>query len=234
MNVCIIGNSQAACLKAAWDVPENRPPGQAVTFFAAFGMSLRNLALQGGRLVPTKDTLRRNLFYTAGVGEIDLAAFDVFLVCGVGLGLRPLDARLSSQAVRALCADIMRSSLAYSIVKKIRDGSHRPIYLMHSPLLDERRARDREVLAYRDYVGWLEEALDVPGAHLLRQPEETITRAHYTRIEFSQDAARLALNQKTEGVQHKENDYNHMNARYGAVRLKDFFERVAAPPPARR
>jgi hypothetical protein len=229
VKICVLGNSQAACLKAAWDVPKNRPPRHELTFFAAFGMSLGNLAVDGERLVPSTKALRRHLEYTAGLGEVDGPAYDAFLICGAGFGLRPIDARLSRQLVGALSSDLLRTSLAYSLASKVRQITDAPIYIMHAPLLDERTAgRARfEVLSYGDYFPLLKQAVDIPMADLLKQPEQTITRGHYTKLEFSKDAVRLAVKGGGEGIQHKDEDYNHMNADYGAVRLKDFFERLA-------
>ena len=230
MNVCVLGNSQVACVKAAWDVRKNRPRNHKLTFFAAFGLSLSNLEVDGKRLVPSTEALRQHMLYTARVDAVDAAAYDAFLICGAGLGLRPVDARLSGQVLGALSVDLVRTSLAYSLAAKVRQITDADIYVMHSPLLDERTAgRARfEIVPYDAYFPLMEQAFDIPGAQLLRQPEHTITRGHYTKLEFSKDAVRLAVSRKSEGIQHKAEDNNHMNVDYGAVRLKDFFERLPA------
>lgn len=228
MKVCVLGNSQAACLKNAWDVAENRPAQHDVTFFAAFDLSLSNLKVEGGRLVPATEGLRRNLLYTSGLSDVDVAAYDVFLICGAGLAFRPVDARTSRQVVATWTADLLKTSLAYELAKKVRQLTDKPIYIMPAPLFDERTAvRARfDVLEYSSYIPLLEQALDIPNTVLLRQPDETITRGHYTKLDFSKDAVRLAVSDAGEGVRHKEDDYNHMNTAYGAVRLKDFFEKL--------
>jgi len=228
MNVCVLGNSQAACVKGAWDIKKNRPRQYRLTFFAAFGLSLGNLEVDGDRLVPSNEALRQHMLYTAGVDEVVGSAYDAFLICGAGLGLRPIDARVSHQLLEALSADLVRASLAYSLAAKVRQITDADIYIMHSPLLDERTAgRARfNIVPYEDYFPLMERALDIPGAQLLRQPEQTITLGHYTKLEFSKDAVRLAVSRKSEGIQHKAEDNNHMNVDYGAVRLKDFFERL--------
>jgi hypothetical protein len=131
--------------------------------------------------------------------------------------------------LQALSSDLLKTSLAYSLAGKVRQITHAPIYVMHAPLLDERTAAKArfEVFSYDHYFPLMNQALDIPGAHLLKQPEQTITRGHYTKLEFSKDAVRLAVKIEGEGIRHKEEDYNHMNALYGAVRLKDFFEGLA-------
>ncbi len=230
MKICVLGNSQVACLKAAWDVADMRSRLHELTFFAAFGLSLSKLKIDGERLVPSTVSLRRHLMYTAGQGEINLPDYDAVLICGTGLVIRPVDARTSRQVLRTLSSDVLRNSLAYSLASQVRQISDTPIYIMPAPLLDERTA-DRvrfEIVGYDEYFSLMTQALDIPKAHLLKQPEQTITRGHYTKLEFSKDAVRLAVAGKQEGIQHKDEDYNHMNADYGAVRLKDFFERLVA------
>ncbi len=228
MKVCVLGNSHAACLKAAWDIAEDRPPNVQMTFFAAFWLSLRNLEIDGRHLVPSTRTLRRTLMYTAGQGEVDVSAYDAFLICGGGIELGPVDARVSHQVLRATSSDLLRTSLAYSLSTKIRQISDAPIYVMHNPLSDERTAGgvSFEVVNYADYFPMMEQALDIPKVRLLRQPEQTITCGHYTRLEFSKDAVRLVVKDADRGIRHTDDDFNHMNVHYGAVRLKDFFERL--------
>ena len=230
MKICVLGNSQAACLKSAWDKPENRPPNHQLTIFAAFGLSLANLDVAGKRLVPATAALRQNLIYTAGLGEVEASDYDAFLICGAGLGFRPIDDRLSHQVLTALTTDLVKTSLAYSLAGKVRRITDAPIYVMHAPLLDVRTA-ERVHFGYFDYADYfplLTQAMDIPGTVLMKQPDQTITQGHFTKLEFSQDAVRLAVKSEGEGIRHKEDDYNHMNTYYGAVRLKDFFAKLDA------
>jgi hypothetical protein len=225
MKVCVLGNSQVACLKAAWDAPINRPTGAELTFFAAFWMTLKHLEVEGDRLVPAIRTLRRQLLYTAGEEEIEVPRFDCFLLCGLGIDPQPLDTRLSSQARRATIDDWVKSSLAYCLAAKLRHITSAPVFVMHSPLPDE-RTRGRITFpftAYQEDFEMMSAALDIAASRMLPQPAETITQQRFTKLAFSKDAVRLAVHSVGEGVRHETDDVYHMNALYGATQLRNFF-----------
>ncbi len=230
MKVCIIGNSQVACLKAAWDATRGDTPGVEMTFFATFGESHKHLEIEGRRLVPRSAVVRDQILYTAGRDEIVASDYDVFLVCGCGTDLLPVDARVSSNVLRTTVRDILTTSLAYRLAAMLRSISDAPIYIIASPLKDERTAPSApaEYVPYTAVFPLLTEALDIAGTRLLAQPEQTITGGHFTKFEYSKDAVHLATREGLEGKLYRDDETGHMNTAYGIIRLRDFFDAVSA------
>ncbi|EYD74135.1 hypothetical protein Rumeso_04334 [Rubellimicrobium mesophilum DSM 19309] len=133
----MIGNSHVGALKLAWDALRTSPQACELTFFAQRQARILDLLSKGNRLVPSSKQQRAQLKLTSGgLGEIDTAAYDIFLV----YGLYPSpslteDGRRYSQAVReAAVLDRALGSGTYEMVQRLRAITPKLILVGLSPL----------------------------------------------------------------------------------------------------
>jgi hypothetical protein len=91
--LCVIGNSHIAALKLGWDqlMSHDHAVTKAIapTYFGAPRDGLKNIEIRDGRLVPTKAEIREQfLRMSDGRAEIDPAAYDGFLLVGLGVSMK--------------------------------------------------------------------------------------------------------------------------------------------------
>ena len=230
-NVCIIGNSHAACIKMAWDRIGKEYPEITLSFFAARGDHLAALAVQGRTLVATTDLARQMLQHTSGGRDhIDFEPYDHCLICAAGFSYpyHLQAARHYSKAVQLQCLqDLFRGSLLYRLAKDIRQITAIPVWLEHAPLLALAERKEQEFcFSYMDFLHQLRQMLPGADIHFLPQVAETVAEGCFTHPRFSAGSRRLDIGDEISGELHPPEDRAHMNEKFGEALLNDFFRRI--------
>lgn len=166
--LCVLGNSHLASMKTGWDLLRDQHPELDLTFFGAPKAMMEDLSLEGNALVPGNDKLAGKLrTFSGGLGQVDLDAFDAFVVCGLQFGPRRLVqlyrthrpmsfewreplvdlAPMASkeQAVTAISERLFNDALiagltdtmAIRIIEMIRDVTEKPVFLVSAPFFSE-------------------------------------------------------------------------------------------------
>jgi hypothetical protein len=229
--ICVIGNSHAACLKLAWDRLKVSYPKVALTFFADRAMGITTLEPRNGVLAPPSDRLRKVLAHTSGGRQIiDFRHYDVVLAVGLNHAYPLAIGHYSLGAARRALLDYLPQSSAIDLVRKIRQISGIPIFLAHQPLLKHIGKTDEEAdtAPYRTLVDALNaDFIQEMGAVLLPQPPQTITNYYYTRDEYAVGSTRLDIGDRYSNIEHAETQRSHMNARFGDIYLSTHLRTVA-------
>ena len=231
MKICILGNSHAASLKTGWDQISSNYPQIKLTFFAARGNSLSGLESKLNILVAINPDLENSLMYTSGgIKQIHLNQYDLFLIYGLGFRIPKLDKRLPISTLNLLFSDINSNCLSINLAKKIRNIVSVPIYIGHAPLEaheNELSSKDTSnILIYEDVVKKMSLSINVSNTTLIGQPLLTRNEEYKTKREFSKGSTRLDVGDKLSGQLHPNDDLVHMNGKFGALWLEDFFKRV--------
>lgn len=152
--ICLLGDSHLAAPRAAAADPANLPAAADLHFFGAPNNMMEDLAVEKTCLVPTTDATRFSLNRFGGVSQIDLAAYDIFVLVGLQLNVfwatalcrryrlrgqkgwrhhdpkRPL---LSQQLAQATLSGRLLSTRSLRIAALIRQVSDRPIWFVPEP-----------------------------------------------------------------------------------------------------
>jgi len=244
-SVCLIGNSHLAVLKLGWPDVQAEFANVELDFYAAAGGSLE-LAVSNGRLVPADDPTRKRLAVTSGKsGDIE-PNYSAYVICGLTLSamtavhaftrrLRELQSDRGAQAATDTdfdgpVYDALRDTLAIDVLRKLREITAAPAFLIATPLpayerhseiwdrLTRQKQNERLARVYNAACDRLAREL---GATFLSQPPETIgengltTPAEYYLLPL--DYVR------TEKAPH-----THMNQAYGAIILRNALEKIRA------
>lgn len=246
-SVCLIGNSHLAVLKLGWPDIQASFADMELEFYAAAGGSL-DLAVSNGRLVPADDATRKRLAVTsAKSGDIE-PSYSAYVICGLVLSAmtavraftrRLMELRSAHQAQIATDADFdsavhdaLRDTLAIDVLRKLREITAAPVFLIATPLpayerhteIWERltRQKQNERMA-RVYNGACDRLAREFGAIFLPQPPETVgengltTPAEYYLLPI--DYVR------TEKAPH-----THMNQAYGGIILRNALQKIRNAP----
>lgn len=221
MHICIIGNSHVGSLKNAWNALKAKPESISVEFFAAPGDSLAALELKDGVIGATDEEVAERLRFTSGGNDqLRPADYDAFLLVGLGVRVPPIVHGISSAVVAQCCADVVSSSVALRLGLMIKSETDAAIYVSHVPLL----AAEKPLPAYRPYAELyplMKSHLDGHDMHLLRQPAETVLLPCNTHMRYSVEAESAASSTPPGKIN------VHMNAEYGRIYLRDFFQRLS-------
>jgi hypothetical protein len=240
--ICVIGDSHVAALKQGWDNVQGEFHDVRLSFLAAPGGRLKNLAVVNGKLAPASDELRRALLNNAGgISEIG-GGYDGYIVCGLKFGvsyvaqiqqryrLAPAanDDRhpLSEDCLLRAAAGSLHTSVAAQTVMKLRQITDAPIGLLPIPMRNEeepifkwpwirQNAEEKTVAAvFAIACDRLEKDLNI---QIFQQPAATLSSPLSTKSSYAQGATRLSgkLIGELRG-----DDYRHMNASYGALCLR--------------
>lgn len=237
MKICIIGNSHVGAIKRAWECffDEKSKKSITITFFAARQNLLQHLDYNRGRLRPTKKVVEECLSFTSGGKRfIDLAAYDTFLL--YGLGTRPYfinDLFYSEALIEKSLSEYYSKSLAVKILKMIPADSAKQIYIGHNPMVAEKQKPQRNAYkpAIEDYTRGISLAnqnyFRPLGSELLMQPSQTIAESgQHTKSVFSRGSQRLEVGDSIDHQLHPENERSHMNDEFGKVWLDQFLSDV--------
>lgn len=227
MKICIFGNSHLASLKLGWDDLKSSYPDVELIFFGSPNDTLRELDIDNGRLVPNNPVLAEKLKHTSGGREfVQPAEFDAFLLYGNFIPPRDLSIVLSRAVMTATAIDRFHQSVTWRLARQISTLSRAPIYASPEPASARSNIAERfsAFYSYVDVMTALIAGLAAEQLTLIAQPAETMSNAWSTRESFTKNSVRLATNELRGDVPHGERDYRHMNAEYGALYLKNFFE----------
>ncbi len=230
-NICILGDSHTACFKNAWNNVQRNYKDVSLTFFADRGVGISGLEPRDGALVPVSDRLRKILPVTSGgLNTVDLKSYDAVWLIGFVSAYPQTDGYFSNAVIRQELLDAAATCPALNIAGKIRQIGNIPIFIAHRPLMESLLPETDtiDVQPYRSLIQFLNERIfaDV-GATVLEQPEQTITNDFYTRPEYSNDAARLDIGDRSPGEKHAPRERKHMNEKYGAVYLSTRLATIA-------
>jgi len=221
--VCVIGNSHAACFKIAWNTLKASYPSVTLTFFADRKTGISELEPKGGLLVPTSERLQRVLAHTSvGHTAIDPRDYDIILMVGLSPGYPDAPGFYSYAAASRALLDETPASIAFELIRKIRQTSAIPIFLAHKPLLrhEGETQPDGDAGPYRRLIKLLnDELVRDAGATLLEQPEQTITHCFFSRPEYAIGSSRLDVGSKWLPLEQPGDQRAHMNELYGEIYL---------------
>lgn len=266
--LCVIGTSHIGALKTGWDSIKTEQSDWDIVFFGApdYGVKerLRHVKRSGSKLAPMEKYTREYFEITSGgQSEIDLDAYDCFLIQGAGISvsliMRSIYLQFRSERhampggnilVSDACfSDAVKglflSSVAVRLADDISAAVEKPVYLVPGPcpsdgLLSARKATkkvwreaiqnwqkihaagDDLVLADQYKAGL--DAVRAVGYRLIDIPEELYGGPCFTKHEYCHGSEWLQDNKYETSP---DDDYLHMNSRYGAKLLNAFFE-VAA------
>ncbi|MCB1343072.1 MAG: hypothetical protein KDK24_18780 [Pseudooceanicola sp.] len=225
MLICILGNSHAAALKHGWDRIGAGFPDVDAHFFTMLGQNLGRLELTDGRLALPKGGGSFRTFPKDIGDSIDIAAYDGFILHGLGLRVRPPKEGPWSQAVRACAAaDAVRDTAMWKLVSDIRSVSAAPVRVGHTPLLAADAVHDRGASdALREYLSVISAIIAEAPATLVPQPDETIVNGVWTDPQFNTDVTPIGRDpDEKDGQGQRHSDNSHMNPAFGALMLERF------------
>lgn len=251
--VCLIGNSHAAALRAGLDLAPDLYDKLAIDFFAAQSDLMREMELQGTKLVPTSElTKRRMSLVSGGKQEIETADYTEFVI--VGLGFNVLDVvnalrqyrlygfqskgdetfpYISRACFTALIESKLRASTAVYFARLLRSANRARIVIIPQPYPSAdilkggiwKMAAESGQLAYvaQQYEAAARQLAKCLQCDILFQPASTLLQEGITQAKYSVDSIRLGADMSTK---HPPGEASHMNAAYGAEVLKQYGEMV--------
>ncbi|SDD84579.1 hypothetical protein [Kordiimonas lacus] len=266
--LCVIGTSHVGALKTGWDAIKAEQSDWDIVFFGApdFGVTerLRHVKRRGSKLVSVEKYTREYFKVTSGgQAEIDLEAYDCFLVQGAGIGINLImrtiysffrserhamsggNVLVSEACFSDAVKGLFLSSVAARLADEIAAAVDTPAYLVPSPCPSEgllsatktskkvwmeimrnwqkiHAAGDHIVLEDQYRAGL--DAVRAQGYRLIDIPAEFYSAPCFTKHEYCKGSEWL---QDAKYEASPDDDYLHMNGRYGATLLKSFFETVS-------
>lgn len=229
MNICVIGNSHAGALKAAWDKEAGAWQAQ-LTFFASPGLNSALLEERDGVYVASKDKIRRFFNVTSGgKEEIDPSHYDAFVIAGVHFSFPLLRPRLSRQVRKAVISDMFDSSDSFSFLEIIRKKSSGPIVISPRPLyphVNDAATDENSLERFEETIETMNEVGDGLQALFAPPPVEALSICRrFTKPEYLTGADTL------NGGKHKDESNirarnPHGNADYGSLVLREIFKKL--------
>ncbi len=242
--MCVVGDSHVGALKLAFERKSDPALGWHVDFFGAAHDGIGRVALSGGTLFATEETVREAFLATSGGTEgIDVAAYDGFLVVSGGLSFGILVRRICSTHLPAALGDrerfpislpcleacLMQSmdrGAAMRVSRLVRSVSAVPVLFVPAPrpaaaIRDHPDPDVRNIMA-APVLGFLRPAYDrvlhtlseAAGIGVLAQPPETVEDLYYTRDRYRENGVNVRGRRKDPRT-----NYGHMNGDYGALVL---------------
>lgn len=246
---CAIGNSHLAALKLGWDrVPEVERPA-AFDFFASRSQTLVHTFVDGGTLKSDDEAVRRTLEMTGGAPEIDLGAYDGFLVIGCGLHFRWLALMTESATIhpslspglRLLSRETfvegylaqIRKTAAWHLAERLSGARDAPVYVIPEPFFDRLALASGEQphverIHDRGLGGPFAEMFDAACGRAFAEWGRFLPQLPETREDFVFTAARYG--EDSVGIRKmidasrtvRRPDYVHKNADYGETTMLSF------------
>lgn len=238
MRIAVLGNSHVGSIKRAWDRIGPERPSVELVFFAQRADGMKDLRLDGRRLVADDPALKAALAFTSrGRDAIDLDDFDALLLYSLGVEPFFLDESrgYSRQVIQRAMEDIAFGRIGFRLLEQISDVWDRPIHVAHTPLVAAHPATPK--ISPEQYAAGarrIDETIYRPrGARFTPQPLETIVNGRETDIRFSKGSKRLAIGDRADDKPHPDFDIEHMNDEYGALWLREFLSGLDGLGPAR-
>ena len=233
MRIAVLGDSNVAALKTAWEGMAESHPGTYLTFFASRADGLSGLMAEGFALVAEDAALRGNLKFTSGgLDRIVPGDYDLLVIYGLRFLMSDDDEGVWSMAVRLTALrDWFSQCLSLTTLRKPRAISSIPCIVGPSPPTVAPSAAAQPLPA--EELAMVERALqdtvlDGLGASLVRPPPSALVRPLNTDRRFVDQALTLAVGDFRDGGKVRANNHRHMNAEYGRLWLQFMFERLRA------
>lgn len=232
MKFAVLGNSHIGSIKRGWDIVATQQPDHEMFFFGARRDGLKSLELDGNVLRPSDpDVLESIRFTSGGLSDIDLDAYDAFILYGMEALPIFIDAGkfYSQQVMDATLTDHARGRVSYLTLKKLREATDKPIYLGHNPMrgAEQRDGVSQDISGYTNGITYMNDVFYADfDAKLLPQPHETIVNGKGSAMHYAQGAKALAIGNQRGGGDHVVADLNHMNDEFGALWLERFFAQL--------
>jgi hypothetical protein len=239
MKVAIVGNSHLAALKLAVQRNGFSHERLDIDFWGLPGPDFDSITCSAGLLqTPRKSFV---LHISDGLYEsLPVRDFDAIVLHGVGLNVSDylLSLRKASEHLRcyssAFLEDGLRSCIenvpSWNLVRSLRAEFDGRLLMSAMPLSSEDGTKfkdisvaDDELARLNDHIGAV---LGKMGVEYVPQPPDTILDGKYTKREYSLDSVRLAAKLC---YKHPDDDYIHMNERYGSLVLRALGTRLSAP-----
>ncbi len=243
--ICFMGDSHTAAIKRAWWAMESDHPGISITFFSAHRSKYVGLEVHGNTLVPGDDKLRETLLRSCNCEPVIAPDYDRYLLCGLDYSMRLTinslrrfrsedqtsdnRAPISSGCYLTAMTGCLRDTILVQTARKVRAITQQPMTIIPAPRVSdasgvERFRRLRESGDAALVAGYFDRSSDILcqelDADILQQPAETLSNPVQTLALYSKDAPReFGDTPRPDGWQ----DYQHMNADYGALVLRDLF-----------
>ncbi|HWA90308.1 MAG TPA: hypothetical protein VG889_09755 [Rhizomicrobium sp.] len=242
--VCFIGDSHTAAMRLGWETVAQDFPKIKIAFYAAHRVRWVDLAVEDGRLVPQSEELTRLMRRL--VSEPVIAPdYDHYILCGMDYSIfyamnRLMSFRsedqladnrtpLSSECYLRAMTGCLRDTINMQVARKVRAITARPITIVPGPRISD--ANDLKLYPRLEQTG---DAARIAGyfaaacatlcseidAQVLEQPARTLRDPIRTLAVYAKDAPReFDEVPRPDGWK----DYQHMNAEYGALALRDLF-----------
>lgn len=243
--IACIGNSHLAAFKLGWERINIQHPDIEVEFFGAAASAMRYLAVDGNRLIPTREDTKQQILNTGGKGEIS-GDYDAYILVGMGIGIVHLvnmylnhrPAHLYEGKGGHLISDALVDDTRHHLIdrsaavlnlRRLRKITHAPIYVAPNPFPIS------DVVDRPGYAAWADPAVlgdcqryldgvlerEYCDVTYIEQPEETLASRYLTKPEFTRDA-KLLKNTTTRAT--NPGDPWHLNAEYGAIFLEHILQ----------
>jgi len=236
LKLCIIGNSHVPALKLAWDGGVSQQyPDIEITFFAAPNPLLFELSIVESALVSHNRQTRESIALTSGIKpRIEPQNYDRFLICGFGTDIDDMinfeRDWYSSAVVLAGLYDLWNKKPMLGILHMLQTLTDKPIFAALQPLNARKKGNDSALAAVENFLDWSRQEIFTPlNVPLIMQPKQTTTPQGSTLKKFLRDAPRLPHDRQSKGAFYKAVDHSHMNAKYGAIWLRAFFDQHLLP-----
>jgi hypothetical protein len=247
--ICLIGDSQVGAPLSAWRAIKEAFPGIALTAFGAPKTLFDQLELRDGALHPATEVLQTYFTRMSGGLAVVEGNYDGYLLCGMDWSIRlqlpninkfraedlrrDWRAPLSNACYRQMAQGCLRGSLGGRLLGNIRAITGKPVAFAPAPMASEAAPMPiyAKLLESGDggkiatfFLDAGESVTRAFDALFLPQPPHTLSNPLQTLREYSRGAVRTF--QGNLDIEHPETDYQHMNAAYGELMLRDFFRRT--------
>lgn len=254
-DVCVIGNSHAACWLAAWRRHRADLEQLArVRLFVLGGYEIDKFFISNGLLTVSDDDAKRRLAETSGgLTHIDPDSFDHFVIVSLTSGYRNLTSfftefgvtsgpvrhaeltYISRPCMELSLRGILRDSLAVRLRRKIGAVSDKPVLLSPSPCQSEDILRDRESL----FAALCQNGEQASLYTMYKQAMSAVAEEERFDVLFQDDATMIPGGGYTrrehsrQGIDSTMNeaapsDTSHMNVEFGLRELRNVLERLAS------
>ncbi len=244
--ICLIGDSQVGAPLSAWRSIKEQFPGVEITAFGAPKTLIDQLELRDGALHAASEVLSTYLTRMSGGTAVIEPVYDGYLLCGTDWSVRLMlptinkfrgeDFRrdwrtpLSDGCYAQMMEGCLRNAIGGRLLAKVRAMTGKPVAFAPAPMTSERapapiyaRLQDSgdaaRIAGY--FQAGAERLTKEFGAALLPQPAHTLSNPLQTLTAFSRGAVRTFRGDLD--MEHPDTDYQHMNAAYGEMLLRDFF-----------
>jgi hypothetical protein len=249
IRICLIGDSQIGAPLTAWRAVKDRFPGVSLTAFGAPKTLFDQLERRDGALHAATDVLATYFVRMSGGLAVIEPDYDGYLLCGTDWSVRLMlpsinkfrgeDLRrdwrtpLSNACYRQMMEGCLRGSLGGRLLANIRAITRKPVAFAAAPMTSE-TAPMPVYAKLRDNgdAGKIAAYFQAAAAHVaaefdaafLPQPVHTLSNPLQTLRGYSHGAVRTFRGDLD--MEHPDTDYQHMNAEYGELLLRDFFRRT--------